>query len=288
VVYAGENIHTNELVCVKVIDCMHLGAEGKETLQREIRYLQRLDSPRIVRLLDGYESPSFCYLVMEFCRGGDLFRFVLKSQPLHPLFARQIVLQIAEGLALLRQEKLIHRDLKTENVFLTEHFEAKIGDLGFCVAAEEQEILHNVGSPIYMSPEVLAGQPHSYASDLYGLAIIWYELLHRVAPWEAKSEEQLLQLKQTQPVVFLREDIPQKDRQMIERCLAVDPRERCCIEEVLAYCQSVNSEEMKMMMQREVDKEQQLEERGDKGESGDRESGEKREEVAQTEAMISE
>lgn len=158
------------------------------------------------------------------------------------------------------------------------------------MGAEEQEILHNVGSPIYMSPEVLSGQPHSYASDIYGLAIIWYELLHRVAPWEAKSEEQLLQLKQTQPVLFLRQDIPLKDRQMIERCLAVHPKDRCGIEEVLAYCESINSEEMKRMMQGEVEaqsgeKREQVEEGGERREQveGGGESGE-----VQTEAVISE
>lgn len=78
---------------------------------------------------------------------------------------------------------MIHRDLKTENIFLGERLEAKIGDLGFCVAVGELGVIHNVGSPIYMSPEVLDGMPHSFESDIYGLGIIWYELLHRRAPW---------------------------------------------------------------------------------------------------------
>ena len=60
----------------------------------------------------------------------------------------------------------------------------KVGDLGFCVSKDEEgEVSHNVGSPIYMSPEVLQGRPHSFESDIYGLALIWYELLHRKAPW---------------------------------------------------------------------------------------------------------
>ena len=57
---------------------------------------------------------------------------------------------------------MIHRDLKTENIFLGKNFEAKIGDLGFCVTQEEDNKIDNVGSPIYMSPEVLKGGVHSF------------------------------------------------------------------------------------------------------------------------------
>lgn len=53
-------------------------------------------------------------------------------------------------------------------------------------------MIDNVGSPIYMSPEVLKGGSHSFESDIYGLGVIWYELLHKRAPWEAKTEEELL------------------------------------------------------------------------------------------------
>jgi len=80
---------------------------------REIKYLRQFDSKHIVKLLDAYESPSFCYLVMEFCRGGDLFKFLMNSQPFHPLFARQFVQQICDGLLELKKQSLIHRDLKT-------------------------------------------------------------------------------------------------------------------------------------------------------------------------------
>lgn len=56
----------------------------------------------------------------------------------------------------------------------------------------EKNIIDNVGSPIYMSPEVLQGGPHSYESDVYGLGVIWYELFHKMSPWTAKTETELL------------------------------------------------------------------------------------------------
>lgn len=80
IVYLGENIHTQEIVCVKVIDYMALGSEeARKILNREIKYLNQFNSPHIVKLIDVYESISFCYLIMEYCSGGDLFRFILKS-----------------------------------------------------------------------------------------------------------------------------------------------------------------------------------------------------------------
>lgn len=89
---------------------------------------------------------------MEFCEAGDLFRFLITSPPLHPLFVREIIEEISQGLAVLKKNNLIHRDLKTENIFLSKNLKPKIGDLGFCIAVDEEEIIHNVGSPIYMSP----------------------------------------------------------------------------------------------------------------------------------------
>jgi serine/threonine protein kinase len=129
---------------------------------------------------------------MEYCEGGDLYKFMVKSEVLHPLFVRKIIQQICLGLAELKTKELIHRDLKTENIFLTRNFQAKIGDLGFCVTTTEENVIHNVGSPIYMSPEVLNGGAHSFESDIYGLGVIWYELLHKTAPWLAKTEAELL------------------------------------------------------------------------------------------------
>lgn len=89
---------------------------------------------------------------MEYCQGGDLYRFLLNSEALHPLFVRKLIQQICLGLLELKSKSLIHRDLKTENIFLGKNFEAKIGDLGFCVTSAEENIINNVGSPIYMSP----------------------------------------------------------------------------------------------------------------------------------------
>ena len=123
IVYLGECLATLKPVCVKVIDLQVLGGHKERlALQREIRYLRQLDSPYVVKLLDSFESPSFCYIVMEYCAGGDLYRFMRKSPPLHPLFVREIIEQICKGLLELKEHKLIHRDFKTENILLGTNF----------------------------------------------------------------------------------------------------------------------------------------------------------------------
>ena len=70
---------------------------------------------------------------MEYCGGGDLFKFLMKAEGFHPLFVRERIEEICLGLIELKKKELIHRDLKTENIFLNKMFKAKIGDLGFCV-----------------------------------------------------------------------------------------------------------------------------------------------------------
>ncbi len=99
-----------------------------------------------------------------------------------------------------------------------------------------------------MSPQVLRGEPHTFASDVYGLGIIWYELLHRRAPWEAMSESELLQKKLTQPVEFARFEVSEEDRLVIGRCLSVETEKRDTLEDILAYCERSNQEEKAMFM----------------------------------------
>lgn len=95
--------------------------------------------------------------------------------------------QVVGGLSKIHGKHMIHRDLKTENIFVSsfpkspqERIRVKIGDLGFCVTAEELSSLQgaksplNVGSPIYMSPETQQIQQYSKASDIYAIGIIWY------------------------------------------------------------------------------------------------------------------
>ena len=87
-----------------------------------------------------------------------------------------------------------------------------------------------------MSPEVLKGGVHTFESDIYGLGVIWYELLHKKAPWQAKSESQLIQKKLNEKVEFSRPDLEEDDKTFIKQCLEIDTKKRPNVEQILEYC----------------------------------------------------
>ena len=91
---------------------------------------------------------------MEFCPGGDLFKFLMKAEGMHPLFARQLIEQICMGLVELKKKALIHRDLKTANIMMRTNQDPAIIDFGYCemIMGKRPMIQYNVGSPSYMAP----------------------------------------------------------------------------------------------------------------------------------------
>lgn len=112
------------------------------------------------------------------------------------------------------------------------------------MTTSEENIIDNVGSPIYMSPEVLRGGSHSFGSDIYGLAVIWYELLEKRAPWAATTEAELLDKKLHQPIEFQRPDVAEADKAFIQKCLSVEQQNRVPVEAILEYCIGTNPKEM--------------------------------------------
>lgn len=107
--------------------------------------MQKFNSEYIVKLLDVYESKTFIYLVMELCPGGDLYKMIKMSPANLPTnFVTSIMLQVARGLQQIHDQNIVHRDMKTENIFIikfpqspNEKMRVKIGDLGFCITVEE-------------------------------------------------------------------------------------------------------------------------------------------------------
>ncbi|XP_010899397.2 serine/threonine-protein kinase Nek4 isoform X2 [Esox lucius] len=166
-----------------VIKKLNLSTSSKRerrAAEQEAQLLSQLRHPNIVTYRESWEEDCQLYIVMGFCEGGDLYHR-LKQQKGELLPERQVVewfVQIAMALQYLHEKHILHRDLKTQNIFLTKTNIIKVGDLGIARVLENQNDMAStlIGTPYYMSPELFSNKPYNHKSDVWALGCCVYEM----------------------------------------------------------------------------------------------------------------
>ena len=189
-VYLGEHLHLGTQAAIKVLHT-HLTSEGSEQLRSEARTMARLIHPHIVRVLDFEVEDGLPFLVMEYAPGGSL-------RKLHPQGTRvpldsvvSYVKQVAEALHSIHLHKLIHRDVKPENMLLSLQHEVLLTEFDLATIAQSsrsRQTQEAVGSVTYMAPEQLQGKPRP-ASDQYALGVVIYEWLSGDPPFAGSVQQ---------------------------------------------------------------------------------------------------
>ena len=245
-VYLGEHLYLQTPVAIKVL-ASQTEQQVRDLIRTEARTHARLDHPHIARLLDfGFEQDT-PYLVMTYAPGGTL-------RTRHPrgtgLSRRQIVFyvqQIASALQYAHDQKVVHRDVKPENVLLGLGNTLLLSDFGIAVVAHQTHSLSEqeaLGTIAYMAPEQAQGRARP-ASDQYALAVMAYEWLSGHLPFDGRSTAELvLQHLSEPPPPLIWPKASKADEkgfalfeQAIMRALAKDPRER--FPSVLAFAQAL-------------------------------------------------
>eukprot|EP00930_Biecheleria_cincta_P018309 TRINITY_DN14305_c0_g1_i1.p1 TRINITY_DN14305_c0_g1~~TRINITY_DN14305_c0_g1_i1.p1 ORF type:complete len:644 (-),score=111.19 TRINITY_DN14305_c0_g1_i1:158-2089(-) len=193
-VWRGREEGRNEAVAVKVISRQTVTETAQ--LRQEVEVLRKISHPNIVRFRDLKKSAAHFYLVLEYCAGGDLSQFLRDRGRVPEQTARSFLTQIAAGLFVLHQANVLHRDLKPQNILLSDTSAEpvlKIADFGFARALQPQDMAATVcGSPLYMAPEILRHEPYDGKADLWSVGAILYELLMGRTPFTGANPMQLL------------------------------------------------------------------------------------------------
>ena len=167
-VYKGYNKITKELVAVKEISLDTLNKYEK-SIKRETEIMKKLNHPYIIKLYDTIidDSTENVYLVMEYFEKGDLAKY-LNKRPLKEKYALKYLKQISEAMKYLLDSNILHRDLKPNNILMTNGGNITITDFGFARYFDNELLLQTIcGSPLYMAPEIIKNKKYDYKSDLW-------------------------------------------------------------------------------------------------------------------------
>ncbi|TPG28015.1 protein kinase domain-containing protein [Mycolicibacterium hodleri] len=193
-VYRGLDLRLDRPVALKVMDSRYAGDQlFLARFQREARAVARLKDPGLVAVYDqglGDDGGGLPYLVMELIEGGTLRELLRERGPMPPHAVAAVLLPILGGLAAAHRAGLIHRDVKPENVLISDDGEVKIADFGLVRAVAEAKVTSTsviLGTAAYLSPEQVGTGDAGPGSDVYGVGILAYELLTGTTPFTGDS-----------------------------------------------------------------------------------------------------
>uniref|UniRef100_A0A8C8RKD9 Serine/threonine-protein kinase Nek4 n=1 Tax=Pelusios castaneus TaxID=367368 RepID=A0A8C8RKD9_9SAUR len=223
---------------IKKLNLKHASSRERKAAEQEAQLLSWLKHPNIVTYRESWEGgDGLLYIVMGFCEGGDLYH-KLKEQKGKLLPENQVVewfVQIAMALQYLHEKHILHRDLKTQNVFLTRTNIIKVGDLGIARVLENQYDMANtlIGTPYYMSPELFSNKPYNYKSDVWALGCCVYEMATLKHAFNAKDMNSLVYRIIEGKLPPMPKDYSPQLAELIRTMLSKKPEERPTVKSIL-------------------------------------------------------
>ena len=192
-VYKVKKYNESFLYVIKQIPLNELTEEQIKQVNTEAKLLSLINSNFVVKYFESFIDNYELFIVMEYCDNGDLYHFLqeqqIKSTPLKEDLVWQIFIKITLGLSTIHKMKILHRDLKTLNIFLNKDMGVKIGDLGIAKQLNQGSFANTlIGTPYYISPEMCEDKPYNQKSDVWALGCILYELCTFRHPFDATNQ----------------------------------------------------------------------------------------------------
>ena len=240
--YLCQNLQDNSQCVIKQIILDDLDEEEKKETLNEVIILKKLDHSNIIKFKDVFtktKPKNTLNIVTEYADGGDLNQKILKhKEKKSPLTEKEIInylTQICLALNHIHKKKIIHRDLKSGNVFLTKSGLIKLGDFGIAKGFKNtwEKAKTKVGTPYYLSPEIINSKPYDSKSDIWALGVLLYEMMTFKMPFNANSLPSL-SLKiikgyyPSPPTSYSKDLID-----LVNKCLTLDPKNRPSAENIL-------------------------------------------------------
>ena len=232
----------DSLCVIKQILIEGMDKKEKDDVLNESIILAKLDHQNIIKFFEVFESEKpkqMINIVTEYADGGDLSEKIKERKNKNNYFTESEILdyftQICLAIKHIHENKIIHRDLKSGNIFLMKNGFVKLGDFGISKKFQKttDKAKTFIGTPYYLSPEIIDGKPYDSKSDIWSLGVLLYEMMTFKMPFNANSLP-MLSVKITRGQYTPPPTIYTKDlRELVTKCLTIDPKIRPSIHEIL-------------------------------------------------------
>ncbi|XP_030627992.1 serine/threonine-protein kinase Nek1 [Chanos chanos] len=222
---------------IKEIGISRMSSKERQESRKEVAVLANMSHPNIVQYKESFEENGCLYIVMDYCEGGDLFKKINNQKGV--LFHEEQILdwfvQICLALKHVHDRKILHRDIKSQNIFLTKDGTIQLGDFGIArVLNSTVELARTcIGTPYYLSPEICENKPYNNKSDIWALGCVLYEMCTLKHAFEAGNMKNLVLkiIRGSYPPVSVH--YSQDLRSLLGQLFKRSPRERPSVSAIL-------------------------------------------------------
>lgn len=229
-----ENVKTQEPFACKVVSRELLMKERiLDRFEQELRILQTLDHPNIVKIHDIVFQELLIIVVMEYCSRGELFGYLLQNGILADFQIKHMLIQLVDALVYLHGRNIAHRDIKPENILLDADLNVKLADFGLCHTTNCKQLLVTpCGSPYYAPPEIISNIPYDgKKGDMWSLGVVIFTMATGALPWTEANQvlllQQIVKANYVVPVT-----VSPNIRHLIMQLMDINPANRPSAEEV--------------------------------------------------------
>jgi len=236
VVYKAEDTKLKRTVALKFLPPgLAKDIEGKERFMHEAQAISKLNHPHIATIHDLVEADGYEFIVLEYIEGGTLRDKIGKRNHGSPLPMKEVIsyaVQIAEGLSYAHKREIVHRDIKTDNIMLTNDGQVKITDFGLAKLKDATKVTKTgstVGTAAYMSPEQACRGTVDHRSDIFSFGVVLYEMVTGELPFKGEHEPAILyEIVNIEPesMRFLQPDVPPEFEMIVRKAMSKDVNHR--------------------------------------------------------------
>ena len=224
---------TKEEFAIKIINKTKLKQKMKHTLYQEIEIISKLKHQNIITVYQIIEDLENYYIIMENCKKGELFDYIVENKNLSEKESSIFFYQLINGVEYMHSQNIVHRDLKPENLLLTENKILKIIDFGLSHYFDGDKFLKTkCGSPSYTAPEIINGSEYDgFKTDIWCCGVILYAMLCGFLPFGGDNDNELFQ-----SIIDCDPDIPivlsNDSKKLLKRIFTANPNKRITIQEI--------------------------------------------------------
>ena len=231
---------TQAQYAIKAIDKRNTtNIQEKPYFRREIEIMYRIHHPNVVKLFGHFEDNTYCYFIMEYIQGGNIYSYVPKNgiRKISTQQVASIIKDVISATYFLHNmiPPIIHRDIKPENVLLGSGMQAKLTDFGWRNYMQGEYKRTTVcGTPIYLAPEMISNSGHDEKVDIWCIGVLLFELMTGVQPWKG-TDVNTVKMNISRLNINWPKNMDKKARDLISKILKYYPYERISLENMLMH-----------------------------------------------------